>query len=133
MLIKENIINALKQQNKQGFMLCEIISIINEVTQTIELPNIESEGITLNHTNFEVVIGDKSIKIPKKEFQLLYYLISRKNKVLYRNDIIRDVWGTEVVVIDRTIDVHIRKLRGLLGKDNLRTFKCVGYGWFETK
>jgi len=133
MLIKENIINALKQQNKQGFMLCEIISIINEVTQTIELPNIESEGITLNHTNFEVVIGDKSIKIPKKEFQLLYYLISRKNKVLYRNDIIRDVWGTEVVVIDRTIDVHIRKLRAVVGKDNLRTFKCVGYGWFETK
>jgi two-component system alkaline phosphatase synthesis response regulator PhoP len=133
MLIKENIIQALKRQNKQGFMLCEIISIINEVTQTTELPDIESEGILLNYNNFEVVVNGKKTTIPKKEFNLLYYLISKKNKILYRNDIIRDVWGSEIIVLDRTIDVHIRKLRKVVGKDKIKTIKCVGYGWFETK
>lgn len=133
MLIKENIINAFKQQNKNGFMLCEIISIINEVTQMVEYPNLESEGITLNHTNFEVTIDNNKRKIPKKEFHLLYYLMSKKNKIVYRQEILRDVWGTDICVEERTIDVHIRKIRAVVGKDKIKTIKCVGYGWFETK
>jgi DNA-binding response OmpR family regulator len=133
MLLKENIINALKETNKNGFMLNEIISIINEVTNQYVSPNIESEGIFLNPTGCEVVVGEKKKKLPNKEFNLLYYLISNKNKCIQRHEILRDVWGTDVFVLDRTIDVHIRKLRVVVGNDNLRTIKCVGYGWFETK
>ena len=131
MSIAENIINAFKEQNRKGFMLNEIISIINGVTQQYSLPDIVSEGIFLNTTNFEVVVGEKKTKLPKKEFQLLHYLISNKNRVIKRDYLLRDIWGTDVVVDERTIDVHIVKLRRVVGKSNLRTIKCVGYGWFE--
>ena len=131
MSIKENIINAFKEQNRKGFMLDEIISIINGVTKQYVLPNIESEGISLNAKNFEVVIGARKKRLPKKEFELLYYLISNKNKVVYRKNILRDVWGNDVLVDERTIDVHILKIRKSVGSSNLRTIKCVGYGWFE--
>ena len=133
MTIAENIISALKDQKKNGFMLNEIISIINGVTSQYVSPSIESEGIVLNPTKFEVVLNDKTTKLPKQMFHLLYYLISNKNKVAMRNEILRDVWGADVFVDDRTIDVHIRKLRAVVGKNNLRTIKCIGYGWFETK
>ena len=132
MTIKDNIINAFKEQNKKGFMLNEIISIINGVTSQYMSPIIDSEGITLNPTSFEVILNDKKKKLPNKEFNLLYYLISNKNKVINRNEILRDVWGTDICVLERTIDVHIRKLRRVVGSSNLRTIKCIGYGWFET-
>jgi DNA-binding response OmpR family regulator len=131
MNITENIITALKDQNKNEFILNEIISIINGVTEHYILPDIVSEGVLLNATNFEVVIGEKKTKLPKKEFQLLYYLISNKNRVMYRKNILRDVWGADIWVDERTIDVHIRKIRRVVGKSNLRTIKCIGYGWFE--
>ena len=133
MTIADNIIQAFKQQNKNGFMLCEIISIINEVTQMTELPNIESDNVKLEHNNFEVILNNTKTHIPKKEFNLLYYLISNKNKILHRRDILRDVWGSDICVQERTLDVHIRKIRKVIGKDNIRTIKSVGYGWFETK
>ena len=133
MIIAENIIEAFKQQNKQGFMLCEIISIINGVTSQYQIPNVESEGILLNASELQVIINDNKTLLPKKVFDLLYYLISNKNKVVHRSNILRDVWGADVLVDDRTIDVHIRKIRKVIDGDNLKTISGVGYGWFETK
>ena len=133
MIIAENIIEAFKQQNKQGFMLCEIISIINGVTSQYQLPNVESEGILLNASELQVIVNDNKTLLPKKVFDLLYYLISNKNKVVHRSNILRDVWGADVLVDDRTIDVHIRKIRKVIDGDNLKTISGVGYGWFETK
>jgi two-component system alkaline phosphatase synthesis response regulator PhoP len=131
MSISENIINAFKEQNKNGFLLAEIISIIERVTNNNELPTIESCGVILNPVTYQVITDNKSKQIPKKEFQLLYYFISNKNKIIHRKNILRDVWGADVWVDERTIDVHIRKLRRVLGKGNLKTIKCVGYGWVE--
>lgn len=133
MIIAENIIQEFKKQNKQGFMLCEIISIINGVTSQYQIPNIECEGILLNASELQVIVNDKKILVPKKVFDLLYYLISNKNKVVHRSNILRDVWGADVLVDDRTIDVHIRKIRKVIDGDNLKTISGVGYGWFETK
>jgi two-component system alkaline phosphatase synthesis response regulator PhoP len=133
MTIADNIIQAFQQQNKNGFLLCEIISIINGVTLQYQLPNVESEGILLNASELQVIINDNKTLLPKKVFDLLYYLISNKNKVATRNDILRDVWGADVFVDDRTIDVHIRKIRKVVGWDKIKTISGVGYGWFETK
>ena len=133
MIITENIIQAFKQQNKQGFMLCEIISIINGVTSQYQIPNVECEGILLNVSELQVIVNDKKTLVPKKVFDLLYYLISNKNKVATRKNILRDVWGADVFVDDRTIDVHIRKIRKVVGWDKIKTISGVGYGWFETK
>jgi two-component system, OmpR family, alkaline phosphatase synthesis response regulator PhoP len=68
-----------------------------------------------------------SITLVKKEFELLYYLASKPGRVFLRNEILSGIWGTDVVVGDRTIDVHIRKIRQKLGIDCIKTIKGVGY------
>ena len=75
-----------------------------------------------------IVLKDQTkYHLPRKEFELLALLMSRPNKVLTREEIFEKVWGNDVIVGDRTIDVHIRRIRDKLGIDNIRTIKGVGY------
>jgi len=74
-----------------------------------------------------VVKENQKIDLVKKEFQLLYLLASQPGKVFTRHEILTQVWGTDVIVGDRTIDVHVRKLREKIGADFIRTMKGVGY------
>jgi two-component system, OmpR family, alkaline phosphatase synthesis response regulator PhoP len=71
--------------------------------------------------------GENEIELPRKEFELLLLLVSRPGKVFTREEIYNKIWGSNVIVGDRTIDVHIRKLREKLGSDNIKTLKGVGY------
>jgi two-component system, OmpR family, alkaline phosphatase synthesis response regulator PhoP len=83
--------------------------------------------LTLNREKFLVMKGAESIIFPKKEFELLALLMSKPGKVFLREEILEKVWGGDVVVGDRTIDVHIRKLREKLGENYIKTIKGVGY------
>jgi two-component system alkaline phosphatase synthesis response regulator PhoP len=69
----------------------------------------------------------KAISLPKKEFELLFFLASKPGKVFPRETLLEKIWGTDVLVVDRTIDVHIRKLREKLGEDYIQTIRGVGY------
>jgi two-component system alkaline phosphatase synthesis response regulator PhoP len=71
------------------------------------------------------------ISLPKKEFELLALLYSRPQKVFTRDEIFASVWGDNIIVGDRTIDVHIRKLREKIGDDFIRTVKGVGYKFMD--
>ena len=84
-------------------------------------------GITIDPQRYIVFVKDKEITLAKKEFELLYLLASKPGKVFLRNEILSSVWGTDVIVGDRTIDVHIRKIRQKLGIDCVTTVKGVGY------
>ncbi|MDP1623186.1 MAG: response regulator transcription factor [Bacteroidales bacterium] len=92
---------------------------------------IELKGFTIDKNRYLVVIGDTEVTLARKEFELLQFLVSRLNKVVTREDIFNNVWGEEVVVGDRTIDVHIRRIREKLGIDNIQTIKGVGYKFEE--
>lgn len=83
--------------------------------------------ITINRDEYKILKGEEEIILPRKEFELLSLLASRPSKVFKREDILDKVWGNEVVVGGRTIDVHIRKLREKLGDDHFKTVKGVGY------
>ena len=83
--------------------------------------------LEINKTKFTVTYRDQEIILAKKEFELLLLLASRPGRVFLRNEILQRVWGTEVVVGDRTIDVHIRKIRQKVGIDLITTVKGVGY------
>ncbi|HPV57063.1 MAG TPA: winged helix-turn-helix domain-containing protein, partial [Tenuifilaceae bacterium] len=74
-----------------------------------------------------VYLDGQEVILPKKEFELLALLHSKPQKVFTRDEIYQAIWGDEIVVGDRTIDVHIRKLREKLGEDYIRTVKGVGY------
>jgi two-component system alkaline phosphatase synthesis response regulator PhoP len=89
-------------------------------------------NMVIDPEKFMVTLNNKDIILAKKEFELLYLLASKAGRVFLRNEILTQVWGAEVIVGDRTIDVHIRKIRQKLGIDCVTTVKGVGYK-FETQ
>ena len=87
--------------------------------------------LIIDKEQYEVTQDGKSFSLPKKEFELLYLLASKPEKVVKREKIMETVWGSEVVVGDRTIDVHIRKLREKVGDKYFKTVKGVGYKFIK--
>jgi two-component system, OmpR family, alkaline phosphatase synthesis response regulator PhoP len=88
---------------------------------------IEIGGLRIDRTSFAVYKGEEKITLPKKEFELLAFLAATPNKVFTREELLNNVWGSDVYVIARTVDVHIRKVREKIGDDQIRTIKGVGY------
>lgn len=84
-------------------------------------------GIEINREEYKIIKDSEEIILPRKEFELFYLLASKPGKVFKREEILDKVWGNEVVVGGRTIDVHIRKLREKIGEDLFKTIKGVGY------
>lgn len=84
-------------------------------------------NMTIDPVSYVVIIDDREIILAKKEFELLHLLASKPGRVFLRNEILSKVWGADVIVGDRTIDVHIRKIRQKLGVDCITTVKGVGY------
>jgi two-component system alkaline phosphatase synthesis response regulator PhoP len=90
--------------------------------------NILSFGhLIINKESYQVSVHGTSIDFPKKEFELLALLASDAERIFNRNEILENVWGNDVVVGERTIDVHIRKIREKIGDDFVATIKGVGY------
>ncbi len=84
-------------------------------------------GIEINREEYKIVKDGLEIILPRKEFELFYLLASKPGKVFKREEILDKIWGNEVIVGGRTIDVHIRKLREKIGEDLFKTIKGVGY------
>lgn len=84
-------------------------------------------SLVIDRESYSVTLEKDEIALPRKEFELLYLLASKPGKVLTRDEIMFKVWGTQVVVGDRTIDVHVRKLREKIGEKYIKTIKGVGY------
>src|SRR5882672_47713 len=92
-----------------------------------EIKILEIDNLTIDPERFMVQLDGKDIVLAKKEFELLYLLAQKPGRVFLRNEILNQVWGNDVIVGDRTIDVHIRKIRQKLGVDCVTTVKGVGY------
>jgi two-component system alkaline phosphatase synthesis response regulator PhoP len=87
--------------------------------------------LTIDKQSYTVAVGERKITLAKKEFELLYFLCQHPNKIFNRDDILKRVWGTDVYVVSRTVDVHIRKIREKVGEHYISTVKGIGYK-FET-
>jgi len=131
MINQEKLVQAINGISKETLTKDEILQLIKIVSSDNSKEVLKSEGVSLDPNSYTIMKDEKIFRLPKKEFLLLYYFISNKNKLLLRENILRDIWGSDVIVLDRTIDVHIRKIRSVVGSDNLKTKKSVGYGWFE--
>jgi len=90
---------------------------------------LEYKTISINPEKREVLVSGEKKKLPKMEFELLYLLASKPDKVFTREDIYLKIWGNQVVVGDRTLDVHIRKLRKNIGENFIKTSKGIGYAF----
>jgi two-component system, OmpR family, alkaline phosphatase synthesis response regulator PhoP len=108
-------------------LVSRVNALFRRVNTEPEGKVLKIENLTIDPDKFEVVVENKDVTLAKKEFELLYLLASRPGRVFLRNEILNQVWGNDVIVGDRTIDVHIRKVRQKLGLDCITTVKGVGY------
>ncbi len=93
----------------------------------VEITKINFEDLVIDRERFMVEYQGKSLQFPRKEFELLSFLASKPGRVFSRDEILENVWGNEVLVVDRTIDVHVRKIREKLDDRFIFTVKGVGY------
>ncbi|MCF8329783.1 MAG: response regulator transcription factor [Crocinitomicaceae bacterium] len=115
-------------------LMAKIESLLKRLNNKgIETEKLVQPSLLIDREKFMVVCDGKSLILPKKEFELLELLASRPGKVYNREQILAIVWGNETIVGERTIDVHIRKLREKLGDDYIRTVKGVGYTFNENE
>lgn len=107
-----------------------LVSRVQAILKRIDAqtaPTALGENITVDRQNYTVTCGDRPITLPRKEFALLDLLSATPGRLVTREEIYAKIWGSEVVVGDRTIDVHIRKLRQKIGERHISTVKGVGY------
>ena len=113
---------------KPKILLKKISSISRRIlSENNNTSNIIVGSLVIDRESYNVTLEKDEIALPRKEFELLYLLASKPGKVLTRDEIMFKVWGTQVVVGDRTIDVHVRKLREKIGEKYIKTIKGVGY------
>jgi len=113
---------------KPKILLKKISSISRRIlSENNNTSNITVGSLVIDRDSYSVTHEKDEITLPRKEFELLHMLASKPGKVLTRDEIMFKVWGTQVVVGDRTIDVHIRKLREKIGEKYIKTIKGVGY------
>lgn len=106
------------------------VSKVNALFRRVKKPDnkiISINSLVIDPERFIVTYNGNEVVLAKKEFELLYLLASKAGRVFLRNEILSQVWGNDVIVGDRTIDVHIRKIRQKLGVDCITTVKGVGY------
>ena len=111
---------------KPKLLKSKIKSLLRRISQD-EGEVIKIGSLTIDRSGYKVSLSGKDISLPRKEFELLFLLGSKPGKVFKREFILESVWGKDVVVGDRTIDVHIRKLREKIGDSYFKTIKGVGY------
>ena len=113
---------------KPRVLLSRIKALLRRSNPEVKyIEKMEFGGIKIDIERFLVIKNNLEINLPKKEFKLLALLATKPGKVFTREVILQQIWGEEVVVGDRTIDVHIRKLREKIGEDYIKTIKGIGY------
>ena len=114
---------------KPKVLISKVNALLQLSTQVSESQSkvLELGDLIIDKDNFKVTKARENLLLPKKEFDLLYFLASNSQKVFKREEILDKVWGNDVIVGERTIDVHIRRLREKLGDDSIQTLKGIGY------
>lgn len=113
---------------KPRVLMSRIKALLRRSSSLEQMPDkVDVGGLKIDRERYLVIKEGREINLPRKEFELLALLASKPGKVFTREAILEKVWGGEVIVGDRTIDVHIRKLREKLGEEYIRTVKGIGY------
>lgn len=112
---------------KPRVLISRINAILRRKSSSIVVESVVEEDLVINREKYLVYKNGEPLHLPKKEFELLALLASRPDIVFERDQILEKVWGSDIVVGDRTIDVHVRKLREKIGDNYIKTVKGIGY------
>ena len=123
----ENIVSEIKELPGTLVQKDAVIKIIAEFFSGIQYPVLEYDDFTVDLNSYNILYAGKKVHVPKKELQIVYHLVKNVGRLISRDELLRDVWGTSVIVGPRTIDVHIRKIRRKFPTLRLKTIKGLGY------
>lgn len=123
-----SILQRIQNSDKAYYTKGEIIQLIESAIDKKPL-QVESNGVLVNLKTYTVQSSGREIQLPRRIIDLTYYLMINQGRIVPRNEILDHVWGTDVIVGERTIDVHIASIRKALAKDCIKTVKGVGYQW----
>jgi two-component system, OmpR family, alkaline phosphatase synthesis response regulator PhoP len=113
---------------KPRALMSRITALFRRNTKKTSPSGLISIGdLTIDRTSYTIKVKNRQINLPKKEFELLHFLAQHPNIVFSREDLLQNIWGSDVYVLARTVDVHIRKVREKIGEDYITTVKGVGY------
>ncbi|MDC8002224.1 response regulator transcription factor [Aequorivita todarodis] len=112
---------------KPKVLVSKVKALLRRFKEEADDEKIKLGNLTINREEYKILLGKEEIILPRKEFELLALLASKPGKVFKRETILDSIWGNDVIVGGRTIDVHIRKLREKIGDDRFKTVKGVGY------
>ena len=113
---------------KPRMLVSNVKALLRRIKENVDVSDVLNIGsIEINREEYKIIKDGEEIHLPRKEFELFYLLASKPGKVFTREEILDKVWGNEVIVGGRTIDVHIRKLREKIGDEFFKTIKGVGY------
>ncbi len=112
---------------KPKVLVSKVKALLRRFKEEKEVEKIQLGNLTINREEYKIMLGKEEMELPRKEFELLALLASKPGKVFKRETILDSIWGNDVIVGERTIDVHIRKLREKIGDDKFKTVKGVGY------
>jgi two-component system alkaline phosphatase synthesis response regulator PhoP len=112
---------------KPRVLMSRIKALLRRFNGAAPEKGIKIGNLEIDRESYLVYLNGEPLNFPRKEFELLSLLTSKPGKVFTRDDILHRVWGTDIIVGDRTIDVHIRKIREKLGDESIKTVKGIGY------
>ena len=124
----EQIINQINKSDGESFSKEQVIKIIKDSIKG-DNTSVKDENVIVDLSSSCIILNNKKISAPRKVIQIGHYLLSNKGKVVTRKELLFNIWGDDIIVGERTIDVHMRKLRILVGKNCIVTVKTVGYKW----
>jgi two-component system alkaline phosphatase synthesis response regulator PhoP len=127
--IAQNIIRAVKKTEKGCLTQDEVFELVLNATKENEIKFIENGEIKLNRSNMTVSVNGVESRLHKLMFNLLLYLMQHEGETIAREILMRDIWGNDVCVTTRTIDVCICKIRNIIGEEKIQTIKKVGYSF----
>lgn len=117
---------------KPRALMSRIAAVFRRNTETVsDSKLITISDLAIDKSSYTVKRNGEDFTLPKKEFELLYFLAKRPNKIFSREDLLKNIWGDDVYVLARTVDVHIRKVREKLGESYIKTVKGVGYKFVD--
>lgn len=122
------LLKQLQNSDKPYYTKGEIINLVEKMIPKKE-KIVESNGVVVDLEKYVISYNGMRNTFPRKVTELTYYLITNPGRTVKRDEILSEVWGNDVIVSDRTIDVHIRKIRQALNFDCIKTIKGVGYQW----
>jgi two-component system, OmpR family, alkaline phosphatase synthesis response regulator PhoP len=124
--IKPKVLQSRIKALLKRYQSHDVVNGSNDKYKIIEIGN-----LTIDRERYLIIKDKIELFLPRKEFELLNLLITKPDRVFTREDIFQAIWGDDIIVGDRTIDVHIRKLREKIGEEHIRTIKGVGYKFVE--